>query len=208
MCAGEQHYGEEKKKDRIGEKLCAEDYECHRDSRQNARNETSERRDEGSQSGNQRASTGIENRLSRSCGSWRAAESALNTCKHQRIKRHAIGHGGQRRPKPVSFGERRAQHPIGEGVRLCEKRTVSSQQRKVAQTNNQREQKDRYQGMGARALPKQHLDELLSAYRKSQRLQGESNAWRVRSAIRALDPPVRQPTPVDRQGNAQHRAAS
>jgi hypothetical protein len=68
---------------------------------------------------------------------------------------------------------------------------VSSQQRKVAQTNNQREQKDRYQGMEARALPKQHLDELLSAYRKSQRLQGESNAGRVRSAIRALDPPVR-----------------
>src|ERR1700730_4173589 len=43
---------------------------------------------------------------------------------------------------------------------------------------------------------------------KAKGLQGESNAWRVRSAIRALDPPVRQPTPVDRQGNAQHRAAS
>ena len=177
--AGEQQQREEEEEERIGQDLAAEDNERRRQGGENAGDEPDARRHQRAERGNQRAGSGIDHGLNERDRARNVAQRAPNAGEQQRIERHPIGHGQERRPKGLGLRQLGSQRPVEVRIGFSEEGVVAPQQRDIDQPNRQGEDKSRHErtsgGMSPKGFPGN------SVHRKKP---NPPNVW-VRCILRA-----------------------
>ena len=139
--AGEQHQGEEEKKERFRQDLRAEHDESHRQCGENASDQCDGWGDQGTERGDERAGRGVDHGLNERDRPGSVAEYMLDARDQQRIKRHAVGHGQERRPKGFPLRQRGAECPITERILLREEGVAMRKQCDIDQADEQGEDK-------------------------------------------------------------------